>query len=95
MQQQRVIRINQDLLHRLGVMEAQGKTLIQQRAELEAAAQARQQEYGALQLEVTRLTNELQERELERQLAFEEFPLPRSAMLSPTSPLITVREKTL
>ena len=96
MQQHRLIRINQDLLHRLGVMEAQGKTLIQQRAELEAAAQARQQEYGALQLEVTRLTNELQERELERELAeIEEFPLARYAMSSPTSPLFTVRENTV
>ncbi|KAF0033889.1 hypothetical protein F2P81_013955 [Scophthalmus maximus] len=44
MQQHRLIRINQDLRHRIGVMEAQGKGLIRQRAEMEAAAQARQQE---------------------------------------------------
>ncbi|XP_061585992.1 RILP-like protein 1 isoform X2 [Cololabis saira] len=94
MQQHRLIRVNQDLLHRLGITEAQGKTLIQQRAELEAAAQARQQEYEVLQLEVTRLTKELQERELEKELAeIEEFPLSVSALLSPTSSLTTPAAK--
>lgn len=89
MQQQRLIRINQDLLHRIGVMEAQGKKLIQQRAELEAAAQARQQELGSLQLEVTRLRKELQEWELERELAeMEDIPLSRLGTLSPASKLM-------
>uniref|UniRef100_A0A3P9QBZ6 RILP-like protein 1 n=1 Tax=Poecilia reticulata TaxID=8081 RepID=A0A3P9QBZ6_POERE len=74
LQQHRLIRINQDLLHRTGLMEAQGKTLIQQRAELEASAQAQQQEYAALQLEVRRLTKELQEKELERELVEIESP---------------------
>ncbi|KAF3850785.1 hypothetical protein F7725_012557, partial [Dissostichus mawsoni] len=50
-QQHRLIRTNQDLRHRIGLREAQGKALIQQRAGLEAEAQARQQELGALQLE--------------------------------------------
>ncbi|KAM3867495.1 RILP-like protein 1 [Diretmus argenteus] len=66
MQQHRLMKINQDLRHRIGIMEAQGKTLIQQRAELEAAAQARQQELGALQLEVTRLREQRRQWELER-----------------------------
>ncbi|XP_022052072.1 RILP-like protein 1 [Acanthochromis polyacanthus] len=88
LQQQRLIRINQDLLHRIGVMEAQGKKLIQQRAELEAAAQAQQQEFGALQLEVTRLRKEVQEWELERELIkIEEFSSSPSGMSSPLSPL--------
>ncbi|XP_072243977.1 RILP-like protein 1 isoform X2 [Leuresthes tenuis] len=87
MQQHRLMRINQDLLHRVGVMEAQGKMVIQQRAELEAAAQARQQELGALQLEVTRLTQELQERELERKVAeIEELPLSMCRMSPPPPP---------
>ncbi|KAG8011997.1 RILP-like protein 1 [Nibea albiflora] len=47
MQQHRLIRINQDLRHRIGVTESQGKALIQQRAELEAASQVHQQELGA------------------------------------------------
>lgn len=92
LQQQRLIRINQELLHRTGVMEAQGKTLIQQRAELEAAAQAQQQEYAALQMEVRRLRKELQEKELERELAdIVECPLgTRSGTSSPTSaPVMT------
>uniref|UniRef100_UPI0037E8E443 RILP-like protein 1 n=1 Tax=Semicossyphus pulcher TaxID=241346 RepID=UPI0037E8E443 len=86
MQQQRLIRINQDLRHRTGVMEAQGKALIQQRAELEAAAQARQQELGTLQLEVIRLRKELREWELEREVTdIEENSFGRSGMSSSTS----------
>lgn len=87
MQQHRVIRINQDLRHRIGVMEAQGKALIQQKAELEAAAQAQQQELGALQLEVTRLRKELQGWELEREVTnIVDTSLTTSGMSSSTSP---------
>ncbi|CAK6966480.1 RILP-like protein 1 [Scomber scombrus] len=90
MQQHRLIRINQDLRHRIGVMEGQGKALIQQRAELEVTAQARQQELGSLQLEVTRLRKELQEWELEREVAEIEENFPsRSGMSSPISTHMT------
>lgn len=90
MQQHRLIRINQDLRHRTGVMEAQGKALIQQRAELEVAAQARQQELGALQLEVTRLRKELRGWELEREVTdIEETALTRSGVSPSTSPKTT------
>lgn len=74
-------------------MEAQGKTLIQQRAELEAAAQAQHQEAGALRLEVTRLKKELLEREIEV-AQIEELPLSNSEISSPASPLMTVRKNT-
>ncbi|KAK5871512.1 hypothetical protein PBY51_004391 [Eleginops maclovinus] len=88
-QQHRIIRTNQDLRHRIGVMEAQGKALIQQRAGLEAAAQARQQELGALQLEVTRLRKELQGWELEREIPdIREISLTRSGVSPPKSPTI-------
>lgn len=88
MQQHRVMRMNQDLLHRIGVVEAQGKMLIQQRAELEAAAQARQQEFGALQLEATRLRKELRECELEKEISeIAQLPLS-SGMSSSSSPPI-------
>ncbi|XP_073321978.1 RILP-like protein 1 isoform X1 [Pagrus major] len=87
MQQHRLIRINQDLRRRIGVMEGQGKALIQQRAELEASAQAQQQELGALQLEVRSLRKELREWELEREITnIEETSLITSVMSSPTSP---------
>ncbi|XP_029018139.1 RILP-like protein 1 isoform X2 [Betta splendens] len=87
MQQHRLMRLNQDLRHRTGVMEAQGKVLIQQRAELEAAAQAQQQEQLALQLEVTRLRKELREWELEKEVAeIEEFSLTRPGTFLPSSP---------
>lgn len=86
------MRLNQDLRHRIGVMEAQGKALIQQRAELEAEAQARQQELVVLQLEVTRLRKELREWELEREVTeVEEFSSPER--LLPSSP-VKVRKQT-
>jgi len=73
-------------------MEAQGKALIQQRAELEAAAQARQQELVALQLEVTRLRKELQGWQLEKEVTdIEETSLTRSGMSPPTLPQKLVR----
>ncbi|XP_054467203.1 RILP-like protein 1 [Anoplopoma fimbria] len=81
MQQHRLIRINQDLRHRIGVMEAQGKALIQQRAELEAEAQALQQELVPLQLEVSRLRKELQGWEMENEVTdIGETSLTRSGM---------------
>ncbi|XP_037338344.2 RILP-like protein 1 isoform X2 [Pungitius pungitius] len=89
MQQQRVIRINQDLRHRIGVMEAQGKSLIQQRAELEAAAQARQQELVAVQREVTGLRTELRRREMEEEVAdIEESSISRSGISPPAPSLV-------
>lgn len=87
--------MNQDLLHKVGVMEAKGKTLIQQKTELEAAAQAQQKERAALHMEITKLRKELQERESQRKLTdLEEFPLSRSEMLSPPLPLTNVSGKT-
>ncbi|XP_037114571.1 RILP-like protein 1 isoform X1 [Syngnathus acus] len=69
LQQHRLIRINQDLRHKLGTMEAHGKAAMRQRAELEAAAQARRFEMDALRRELTQLRKERQEWELEREVA--------------------------
>lgn len=73
-------------------MEGQGKALIQQRAELEAAAQARQQELGALQLEVKRLREELREWELEKDI--EESCLTRSGVSLQSSPHMVRKKNT-
>ena len=54
------MKINHDLRHKISVVEAQGKALIEQKVELEAGAQARGQEVGALRQEVTRLRERLQ-----------------------------------
>lgn len=89
MQQHRLLRINQDLRHRIGVMETQGKALIQQRVELEAAAQARQQELGALQQELTELRKEHREWELEREVAEIEETSPIRPGTSPPTPAQT------
>ncbi|XP_039532518.1 RILP-like protein 1 isoform X2 [Pimephales promelas] len=57
----RLMKINHDLRHKITVVEAQGKSLIQQKVELEASGQARQQELGNLRQEVTRLKERLKE----------------------------------
>ncbi|XP_068562542.1 RILP-like protein 1 isoform X1 [Cebidichthys violaceus] len=59
-QQSRLMKINHDLRHKFSVVEAQGKALIGQKVELEAGAQARGQEVGALRQEVARLRERLQ-----------------------------------
>ncbi|XP_053196608.1 RILP-like protein 1 [Scomber japonicus] len=59
-QQSRLMKINHDLRHKISVVEAQGKALIEQKVELEAGAQARGQEVTALRQEVTRLRERLQ-----------------------------------
>ncbi|XP_035638818.1 RILP-like protein 1 isoform X5 [Oncorhynchus keta] len=59
-QQSRLMKINHDLRHKISVVEAQGKALIEQKVELEAGAQARVQEMGSLRQEVTRLRERLQ-----------------------------------
>ncbi|XP_077376716.1 RILP-like protein 1 [Festucalex cinctus] len=85
MQQHRLIRINQDLRHRLGKMEVHGKAAVRRRAELEAAAQARQREMDALRHELRRLQKERQEWELEREVAKmeESFPTASASRASP------------
>ncbi|GAA6107737.1 RILP-like protein 1 isoform X1 [Tachysurus ichikawai] len=59
-QQNRLMKINHDLRHKITVVEAQGKALIEQKVELEAFAQARQQELVSLRQEVARLRERLQ-----------------------------------
>lgn len=54
------MKINHDLRHKISVVEAQGKALIEQKVELEAGAQAQGQEVGALRQEVVRLRERLQ-----------------------------------
>ncbi|XP_067341392.1 RILP-like protein 1 isoform X6 [Channa argus] len=58
-QQSRLMKINHDLRHKISVVEAQGKALIEQKVELEASAQARGQEVSALRQEVARLRERL------------------------------------
>ncbi|CAL8342846.1 unnamed protein product [Lota lota] len=54
-QQQRLMRMNQDLRRRLNAAEGQGKVGVQQRTEQEALAQARLQEVCSLQQELSSL----------------------------------------
>ncbi|XP_034752037.1 RILP-like protein 1 isoform X6 [Etheostoma cragini] len=76
-QQSRLMKINHDLRHKISVVEAQGKALIEQKVELEAGAQARGQEVTALRQEVARLRERLQG-SLPAQNPEEPPPLPAS-----------------
>ncbi|XP_029389564.1 RILP-like protein 1 isoform X1 [Mus pahari] len=59
-QQTRLMKINHDLRHRVTVVEAQGKALIEQKVELEADLQTKEQEMGSLRAELGRLRERLQ-----------------------------------
>ncbi|KAL6465778.1 hypothetical protein MHYP_G00259110 [Metynnis hypsauchen] len=59
-EQHRLMKINQDLKHLISILEAQGKALIQQRAELEALSQARQQDLGSVKMQLAYLKEEHQ-----------------------------------
>lgn len=54
------MKINHDLRHKISVVEAQGKALIEQKVELEAGAQAQAQEVCALRQELSRARERLQ-----------------------------------
>lgn len=59
-QQVRLMKINHDLRHRVTVVEAQGKALIEQKVELEADLQTKEQEMGSLRAELGKLRERLQ-----------------------------------
>ena len=59
-QQTRLMKINHDLRHRITVVEAQGKALIEQKVELEADLQTKEQEMGSLRAELGKLREKLQ-----------------------------------
>lgn len=58
-QQTRLMKINHDLRHRITVVEAQGKALIEQKVELEADLQTKEQEMGSLRAELGKLRERL------------------------------------
>ncbi|KYO39623.1 RILP-like protein 1 isoform X1 [Alligator mississippiensis] len=58
-QQNRLMKINHDLRHRITVVEAQGKALIEQKVELEAYLQTKEQEMGVLRAELGKLKEKL------------------------------------
>lgn len=58
-QQTRLMKINHDLRHRVTVVEAQGKALIEQKVELEADLQTKEQEMGSLRAELGKLRERL------------------------------------
>uniref|UniRef100_A0A3B4B281 RILP-like protein 1 n=1 Tax=Periophthalmus magnuspinnatus TaxID=409849 RepID=A0A3B4B281_9GOBI len=97
LQQSRVMKMNQEQRHRLALMETQGKALVQQRAELEAVAQARLQDLGQLKQDVSRLQRELQDLQ-DLQLHSQLEPvhmnegLSRAEALPSDSPRFTLQE---
>ncbi|XP_078523735.1 RILP-like protein 1 isoform X1 [Lissotriton helveticus] len=59
-QQNRLMKINHDLRHRINVVEAQGKSLIEQKVELEADLQTKEHESGKMRMEIGKLREKLQ-----------------------------------
>ncbi|XP_063050831.1 RILP-like protein 1 isoform X2 [Engraulis encrasicolus] len=82
LQQHRLMRMNQELRHRVGLVEQQGKAVIQQRAQLEAVAQTQQLELGELRQELTRLRHD-QQQQLELQLEVEATALMSTPRATP------------
>lgn len=64
-QQSRLMKINHDLRHRITVVEAQGKSLIEQKVELEAYLQAKEQEGTTMKLEIGKLRERLRGEQLQ------------------------------
>ncbi|XP_053328118.1 RILP-like protein 1 isoform X2 [Spea bombifrons] len=58
-QQSRLMKINHDLRHRITVVEAQGKALIEQKVELEAYLQTKEQESSNFKVEISKLRERL------------------------------------
>ncbi|XP_018097975.1 RILP-like protein 1 isoform X1 [Xenopus laevis] len=58
-QQSRLMKINHDLRHRVTVVEAQGKSLIEQKVELEAYLQTKEQEAANMRKEIGKLRDKL------------------------------------
>ncbi|XP_039627940.1 RILP-like protein 1 isoform X1 [Polypterus senegalus] len=59
-QQNRLMKINHDLRHKITVVEAQGKAFIEQKVELEAYLQTREQEMASLRTELVKLREKVQ-----------------------------------
>ncbi|XP_064424219.1 RILP-like protein 1 isoform X7 [Latimeria chalumnae] len=59
-QQNRLMKINHDLRHKITVVEAQGKTLIEQKVELEAYLQTKEQEMARMKAELGKMREKVQ-----------------------------------
>ncbi|XP_051888328.1 RILP-like protein 1 isoform X1 [Pristis pectinata] len=60
LQQNRLMRINHELRHKVTVIDAQGKGLIEQKVELETTLQTKEQEMGNMRLEIGKLRERFQ-----------------------------------
>ncbi|XP_054366532.1 RILP-like protein 1 isoform X3 [Mirounga angustirostris] len=85
-QQTRLMKINHDLRHRVTVVEAQGKALIEQKVELEADLQTKEQEMGSLRAELGKLRERLQG-ELSQNGGEEPEPLAATKLFSVSTDL--------
>uniref|UniRef100_A0A8B9BXP4 RILP-like protein 1 n=1 Tax=Anser brachyrhynchus TaxID=132585 RepID=A0A8B9BXP4_9AVES len=100
-QQNRLMKINHDLRHRITVVEAQGKALIEQKVELEAYLQTKEQEMGSLRAELGKLREKLQGEDSQNGEEIKPFTDPQSLYQSekmamdlkdPNRPRFTLQE---
>ncbi|XP_041059441.1 RILP-like protein 1 isoform X1 [Carcharodon carcharias] len=60
LQQNRLMKINHELRHKVTVIDAQGKGLIEQKVELETTLQTKEQEMGNMRMEIGKLREKFQ-----------------------------------
>uniref|UniRef100_UPI00398E4946 RILP-like protein 1 isoform X4 n=1 Tax=Pristiophorus japonicus TaxID=55135 RepID=UPI00398E4946 len=60
LQQNRLMKINHDLRHKVTVIDAQGKGLIEQKVELQTTLQTKEQEMGNMRMEIGKLREKFQ-----------------------------------
>ncbi|XP_078083217.1 RILP-like protein 1 isoform X2 [Mustelus asterias] len=60
LQQNRLMKINHELRHKVSVIDAQGKGLIEQKVELETTLQTKEQEMGNMRMEIGKLREKFQ-----------------------------------
>ncbi|XP_072369666.1 RILP-like protein 1 isoform X2 [Scyliorhinus torazame] len=60
LQQNRLMKINHELRHKVTVIDAQGKGLIEQKVELETTLQTKEQEMGSMRMEIGKLKEKFQ-----------------------------------
>ncbi|XP_078410724.1 RILP-like protein 1 isoform X3 [Cetorhinus maximus] len=60
LQQNRLMKINHELRHKVTVIDAQGKGLIEQKVELETTLQTKEQEMGNMRMEIGKLREKYQ-----------------------------------
>ncbi|XP_067910619.1 RILP-like protein 1 isoform X1 [Heterodontus francisci] len=102
LQQNRLMKINHELRHKVTVIDAQGKGLIEQKVELETTLQTKEQEMGNMRMEIGKLREKFQGQPIQNgdeqvktePMSEEDFQLDKSLvdLNDPNRPRFTLQE---